>query len=148
MYLVSHWAKFYTHHWYTASRAYKFGQVDSAECKCCRDGVQETTAHIFQCTNRNEVHLEHHRKLMELMADQQLPNGLLHLIEVGIDLALQSNNTHQGEAWDGDEEGNIDKKRVAQLLNNDEINIEYKETFRQQTIIGWEYIFTGKFAEG
>ena len=28
MYLVLHWAKFYTHHWYMASRAYKIGQVD------------------------------------------------------------------------------------------------------------------------
>ena len=33
MYSVSHWAKFYTHHWYTASRAFKFGQLDLAECK-------------------------------------------------------------------------------------------------------------------
>ena len=140
MYSVSHWAKFDTHHWYTASRAYKFGQIDSAERKCCRDGVEETTAHIFQCPDRNEVHLEHHRKLTELLADQQLPNRLLHLIEAGIDLAFLSNNTHQGKAWDGDDEGNDEKKRVAQLLNNDEINLEYKEAFRQQTIIGWEYL--------
>ena len=55
MYSVSHKAKFFTHHWYTARRAYKFGQVDSAECKCCRDGVKEITAHILQCPNRNEV---------------------------------------------------------------------------------------------
>ena len=81
MYLVSHWAKFYTHHWYTASRAYIFGQVDSAECKCCRDGVDETTAHIFQCPNRNEIHLEHHWKLTELLANQWLLNGLLYLID-------------------------------------------------------------------
>ena len=87
MYSVSHWAKFYTHHWYTANRAYKFGQEDSAECKYCRDGVKETTAHIFKCPNRNEVHLEHHRKLTERVADQQLPNGLLHLIEAGVDLS-------------------------------------------------------------
>ena len=104
--------------------------------------------HIFQCPGRNEVHLVHHRKLTELMADQQLLNGLLHLIEVGIDLALLSDNTHQGEAQDGDEEGNIEEKRVAQILNDDEINMEYKEAFRQQTIIGWEYIYTGKFAKG
>ncbi len=26
--------------------------------------------------------------------------------------------------------------------------MEYKEAFRQQTIIDWEYIFTGKFAKG
>ena len=26
--------------------------------------------------------------------------------------------------------------------------MEYKEAFRQQTIIGWEHIFTGKFAKG
>ena len=110
VYSVSHWAKFYTHHWYTASRAYKFGQVDSTECKCCRDGVQENTAHIFQCPDRNEVHLEHRRKLTELLADQQLPNGLLHLIEAGIELALQSHNTHQGETWDGDEERNVVEK--------------------------------------
>ena len=51
--------------------------------------------------------------------------------------ALQSDNTHQGEAWDGDEEGNVVEKRVAQLLNDDEISMEYKEAFRQQTIIGW-----------
>ena len=113
MYSVSHWDLFYTHHWYMASRAYKFGQVDSAECKCCRDGVKETTAHIFQCPDRNEVHIKHHRKIMKLLADQQLPNGLLHLIEAGIDLALLSDNTHQGEAWDGDEEGNVEEKRVA-----------------------------------
>ena len=74
MYSVSHCAKFYTHHWYTASRAYKFGQVDSAECKCCRDGVQETTAHIIQCPDRNEVHLERHQKVTKLLADQQLLN--------------------------------------------------------------------------
>ena len=148
MYLVSHWAKFYTHHWYTASRAYKFGLVDSAECQCCKDGVEETTAHIFQCPNRNEVHIEHRWKLTELMADQQLPNGVLHLIKVGIDLALLSGNTHHEETWDGDEEGNDEEKRVAQLLNNDEINMAYKEVFRQQTIIGWEYIFMGKFAKG
>ena len=75
-------------------------------------------------------------------------NIKLHLIEVGIDLALQSDNIHQGEAWDGDEEGNNEEKRVAQLLNDDEINTEYKDAFRQQTVIGWEYIFTGKFARG
>ena len=148
MYSVSHWAKFYTHHWYTASRACKFGQVDSAECKCCRDGVNETTAHIFQCTDKNEVHLEHHRKLMAFLADQQLPNGLLRIIEVGIDLALLSDNTPQGETWDGDDDDSNIKKRVAQLLNDDEINTEYKEAFRQQPIIGWEYIFIGKFAKG
>ena len=39
-------------------------------------------------------------------------------------------------------------KIVAQLLYNDEISMEYKEAFRQQTIIGWEYMFTGKFAKG
>ena len=55
MYSVSHWAKFYTHHRYTASRAGKFGVAESAECQCCRDGVPETTAHIFQYTDRNEV---------------------------------------------------------------------------------------------
>ena len=82
------------------------------------------------------------------MADQQLPNGLLHLIEAGIDLAKLSDNTNQGEAWDGDADGNDEEKRVAQLLNNDEINMEYKEVFRQQTIIGREHIFTGKFAKG
>ena len=105
--------------------------------------MNETTAHIFQCTDRNEVHLEHHWKLMALLAEQQLPNGLLRLIEVGIDLALQSDNTHQGEHWDGDDDGNEVKKRVAQLLNGNEINTEYKDAFRQQTVIGWEYIFTG-----
>ena len=63
IYSVSHWAKFYTHHWCTASRACKLGQVDSAECKCCRDGATETTAHIFQCTDRNEVHPKHRWKL-------------------------------------------------------------------------------------
>ena len=68
MYSVSHWVKFYTHHWYTANRACKFGQAESAECKCCIDGVTETTAHIFQCTDRNEVHLEHHQKLTALLA--------------------------------------------------------------------------------
>ena len=97
MYLVLHWVKFYTHHWYMTSRSYKIGQVDSAECKCCRFGVHETTAHIFQCPNRNEVHIEHRQKVTELMADQQLPNGLLYLVEAGTDLALQSDNTHQGE---------------------------------------------------
>ena len=148
MYSVSHWAKFYTHHWYTASRACKIKQAESAECKCCRDGVNETTAHIFQCTDRNEVHLEHHQKLRALLADQQLPNRLLRIIELGINLALLSDNTHQGEHWDGDEEGNNIEKRVAQLLKDDEINMEYKEAFRQQTIIGWDYIFTGKFAKG
>ena len=69
MYSVSHWAKLYTYHWYTVSRAYKFGLVESAECKCCRDGVQETTAHRFQCSDRNEVHIEYCQKLTELMAD-------------------------------------------------------------------------------
>ena len=110
--------------------------------------MDETTAHIFQCTNRNDVHQDHRRKLTELLAEQQIPNGLLHLIEAGIDLALHSDNTHQGEAWDGDEEGNDEEKRVAQLLNDDEINTEYKDAFRQQTVIGWENIFTGKFARG
>ena len=28
------------------------------------------------------------------------------------------------------------------------INMEYKETLRQQTFIDWEYIFTGKFVKG
>ena len=123
MYSVPHWAKFYTHHWYTASRAFKFGQVNSAECKCCSDGVVETTAHIFQCTDRNEVHLEHHQKLIALLAEQQLPNGLLQIIEARIDLALLSDNTHQphqGETWDGDDDGNNIEKRVAQLMNDDD----------------------------
>ena len=71
MYMVSHWANFYTHHWYTASRAYKFGQTESAECQCCRDGVEETTAHILQCTNRNEIHIKHSQKLMEVLADRK-----------------------------------------------------------------------------
>ena len=46
------------------------------------------------------------------------------------------------------DDGNEVEERVAQLLNDDEINTEYKYAFRQQTIIGWEYIFTGKFAWG
>ena len=119
MYSIAHWAKFYTHHWYTVSRAHKFGLADSAECHCCREGVEETTAHIFQCPKRNEIHIDHRRKLTELLVDQQIPNGLLYVIEAGIDLALISNNTHQGEAWDRDENGNEVEKRVAQLLNND-----------------------------
>ena len=106
MYVVAHWAKFYTHQWYTESKAFKFKEAESATCQCCREGVDETTAHIFQCIDRNEVHLKHHQKLKALMAEQQLPNGLLHLIEAGIDLALQSDNTHQGEHWDGDDDGN------------------------------------------
>ena len=110
--------------------------------------MTETTAHIFQCTDRNEVHLEHYQKLTALLVEQQITNGLLHIIEAGIDLALLSDNTHQGETWDGDDDGNDIEKRVAQLMNDDEINIESKEAFRQQTIIGWEYIFTGKFAKG
>ena len=75
------------------------------------------------------------------MAEQQLPNGLLRLIEAGIDLALYSDNTHQGEHWDGNDDGNEVEKRVAQLLNDDEINTEDKDAFRQQTVIGWEYIY-------
>ena len=72
----------------------------------------------------------------------------MHIIEAGIDLALLSDNMHQGETCDGDEEGSNIEKRVAQLLNDDEINKEYKEAFRQQTIVGWEYIFMGKFSKG
>ena len=74
MYSRAHWAKFYTHHWYTVSRAHKFGLADSAECQCCREGVEETTSHIFLCPNRDEIHIEHSRKLTELLADQQIPN--------------------------------------------------------------------------
>ena len=37
---------------------------------------------------------------------------------------------------------------LSQLVNDDEISMEYKEAFRQQTIIGWKYIFMGKFAKG
>ena len=135
-------------HWYTASRAYKFCLADSAECQCCRKGVEETTAHVFQCPNRNEIHIDHRRKLTELMADQQIPNGPLYLIEAGIDLALISDTTHQGEAWDGDENGNKVEQRVAQLTTDDDISFEYKEAFRQQTIIGWANTFTGKLAKG
>ena len=76
-----------------ASRAYKFGPAESAQCQCCRDGVEETTAHISQCPNRNEIHILHSRKLTELLADKQIPNELLHLIEAGIDLALLSDNS-------------------------------------------------------
>ena len=47
------------------------------------------------------------------MADQQLPNGLLHLIEAGIDIALLSDNTLWGEAWDGDEEGNAEENNIG-----------------------------------
>ena len=47
MYSIAHWAKFHTHHWYTASRAHKFDLADLAECQCCREGVEETAAHIF-----------------------------------------------------------------------------------------------------
>jgi hypothetical protein len=148
MYSVAHWAKFYTHHWYTASKACKFNLADSADCNCCNDNVNETTAHIFQCNDRNDVHQAYRRKLTSLLAEQKLPNGLLHLIEAGIDLALHSNNTHRGEIWDGDDDGNDEEKRVAQLLNDNGIPNEYKVAFRQQTIIGWEYIFTGKFARG
>ena len=69
------------------------------------------------------------------MAEQWLPNGLLHLIEVGIDLVIQSDNTHKGEYWDGNDDGNEVQKKVAQLLNDDEINTG-KDAFRQQTVIG------------
>ena len=100
--------------------------------------MDKTTAHIFQCTDRTYIHREHRRKLTKLLVDQQLPNELLHLIEAGINLALLSNSTHQGDAWDGDKEGNEIEKRVAQLLNDDEIKSKYKEAFRQPTIIGWE----------
>ena len=76
MYSIAHWAKFYTHHWYMASRSHKFGLADSAECQCCREGAEETTSHIFQCPNRDEIHIDHRWKLTELMADQQITNGL------------------------------------------------------------------------
>ena len=65
-----------------------------------------------------------------------------------VDLAITCDNTHRGDHWDEDDNGNDVEKRVAQLLSDDEINTEYKDAFRQQTIIGWEYIFTGKFAWG
>ena len=94
------------------------------------------------------MHQAYRQQLTSLLADQQIPNGLLHLIEAGIDLAVTCDNTHRGEHWDGDDDGNNVEKRVAQLLNDDEINTAYKEAFRQQTIIGWYYIFTGKFARG
>ena len=51
---------------------------------------------------------------------------------------------HQGEQWDSDADVNEVEKRVAQLLHDDEINKEYKDAFRKQTVIGWEYICTGK----
>ena len=60
----------------------------------------------------------------------------MHLTEAGIDLAVHNNNTHKGEVLDGDKDGNNKEKRVAQLINDDEINLEYKEAIRQQTIIG------------
>ena len=119
-----------------ASRVHKFSLADSAECQCCREGVEKTIAHIFQCPNRNEIHIDRRWKLMELLADQQIPNRLLYLLEAGIDLALTSSNTHQGEAWDGDVNGNEVEQRVAQLITDDNINGEYKEAFRQHTIIG------------
>ena len=70
------------------------------------------------------------------MAKQQIPNGLLRLIEAGIDLVPQSNNTHQGEHCDRYGDVNKVVKRVAQLLNDNEINTEYKDAFRQQAVIG------------
>ena len=73
---------------------------------------------------------------------------VVNALNIIIIITLLIDSTHQGEKWDGDEEGNTEEKRVAQLLNNGEINTEYKEAFRQQTIIDWEYIFTGKFAKG
>ena len=46
---------------------------------------------------------EHNQAQME---PQEMLYNIAIAIEAGIDLALNSNNTHRGETWDGDDDGN------------------------------------------
>ena len=50
MYSVLHWAKFYTHHWYTVIRACKFGLAESAECYCCILGLIICASSLILCS--------------------------------------------------------------------------------------------------
>ena len=81
------------------------------------------------------------------MAKHQLPNDLLHLIEAGIGIALLGNDNRRSEDWEGDAGGSDEEQRVVEPLLDESIDDE-KKAFKQQTKLGWGYIFTGNFSEG
>ena len=38
--------------------------------------------------------------------------------------------------------------KIAELLNDDKAPQHYRMTFKQQTMIRWEFLFMGKMAQG
>ena len=144
----AHCCKQYAHQWFTEVKAHKHNTQISAKCRCCDRDEDETILHIFQCADREEVHETHKKKLTEVMTKYQIPNRLLHLIEAGRDLVLQNTDTHSGEQWDGDDDGTETENRIATLLLDTHTPEVYKRAFKQQTLLGWELLFTGKMATG
>ena len=46
------------------------------------------TEHIFQCSSLKGVHSKYTTTFTKLMRDKEIPNDILHMLEVGIGIAL------------------------------------------------------------
>ena len=52
------------------------------------------------------------------MRESEVPNRLLHLFKVGIELALLDGDTHSGEEWNGNPNGSRTERASLELLND------------------------------
>ena len=97
----------------------------------CNRGDDETILHILRCPSRREVHLEHKETYVRIIRDIKAINHLLHLFEVGIEVALLDSDTHSGEDWNSNPNGStIDRK------------------YRNYYLMKWSHISTKRRSNG
>ena len=73
-----------------------------------------------------------------------MPNGILKLLEGGIDLGLTGGETFRGERWQ--DMGSVAQKdKIIKALQEDpSFREDAKEAFIQQMEMGWEDLFMGR----
>ena len=113
-------------------------------CRCCDDREDEMILHDLRCSSRKEVHTEHNQIFVQQLREIDAPIHLLHLFEVGIEMALINRDTHSGEATGTEIQGIIDRNNKSELLND----LTIQMAFQQQTKLGWEQLLMGKMASG
>ena len=148
IYSTAHFCKHVCEQWHTESRAHKYDDLAPDRCRCCTENKEETTEHIFQCSSRKDVHKKYYEKFIGLMGDKEIPNDILSMFEVGIDIALFK---PLRTVYDDDILASTDIMadiRVTRIMNEVSIREDRREAFAQQTRLGWTKLFLGYMTEG
>ena len=66
-------------------------------CRCCDEGKTETIRHVVHCKSRAMIGKKKMKQFTELIRQIEMPNGILKLLEGGIDLVLSGGETFRGE---------------------------------------------------